>query len=75
MQAPSFFHRVNFIAIVAGLALVFSQAATATQSKLLLQSTAQPSAVVQTDQVRAELIAYAPQGIGINQALSLGLVL
>ncbi|MCF8147999.1 MAG: thioredoxin family protein [Sulfuritalea sp.] len=75
MQAPSFFHRVNFIAIVAGLALVFSQAATATQSKLLLQSTAQPSAVVQTDQVRAELIAYAPQGIGINQTLTLGLLL
>ena len=75
MQALSFFHRVNFIAIVAGLALVFSQAATATQSKLLLQSTAQPSAVVQTEQVRAELIAYAPQGIGINQSLTLGLLL
>ena len=75
MQAPSFFHRVNFIAFVAGLALVFSQAAAAVQSKLLLQSTAQPSAVVQTEQVRAELLAYAPQGIAINQTLTLGLLL
>ena len=75
MQPPLFFNRVNFIALAAGLVLLFSQPALAAQSKIILQTTAQPSAVVATEQVRAELVAYAPQGIGKDKPLTLGLVL
>jgi thiol:disulfide interchange protein DsbD len=74
MQSPSFFNRMNLFALAAGWVLLFSQPATATQSKILLQTTT-PSAVVQTEQVRAELVAYAPQGIAKNKPLTLGLVL
>lgn len=64
MQSPSFFNRVNFIALAAGLLLLFTQPALAAQNKIILQNTAQSSAVVQTEQIRAELVACAPQGIG-----------
>jgi DNA-binding IclR family transcriptional regulator len=74
MQSPSFFNRMNLFALAAGSVLLFSQPVTATQSKILLQTTT-PNAVVQTEQVRAELVAYAPQGIAKNQPLTLGLVL
>ena len=75
MQPPSLFNRVSLIALSAGLALFFCQTAIATQSKLLLQTPTQPSAVVQTEQVRAELVAFAPQGIAKDKPLTLGLVL
>ncbi len=35
----------------------------------------QTTSVVQTEQVRAELVAHAPQGIGLNKPLQLGLLL
>jgi len=44
-----------------------------TQPRLDLQAGA--GAVVQTSEVRAELVAYAPQGIGKGAALELGLLL
>lgn len=36
---------------------------------------AAPSAVVQTPQVRAELVAHAPEGVGAGKPLALGLVI
>ena len=48
-------------------------AASTTQPRLDLQAGA--GAVVQTSEVRAELVAYAPQGIGKGAALELGLLL
>lgn len=66
---------MHFFALAAWLAVFFSHPAFAVESKIFLQTSTQPSAVVQTEQVRAELVAYAPQGIANNQTLSLGLVL
>ncbi len=50
-------------------------AALATQAKLDLQSAGKASAVVQTPEVRAELVAYAPQGLASGRPLELGLAL
>lgn len=59
-------------AIPAGAELPFGNKNASTSGAGDLLATA-PSAVVQTQQVRAELVAHAPQGVGPGKPLQLGL--
>ncbi len=52
-----------------------SSQSTQLNTKSLLQKTAPISAVVQTEQVRAELMAHAPDGVGVGKTVWLGLQL
>lgn len=63
--------RVPWLGVVATALISTSLAAKAGQALLAPQATA----VVQTPEVRAELLAYAPQGIAKGAPLELGLML
>jgi thiol:disulfide interchange protein DsbD len=62
--------------LLLGVGLLMAQgSASAAQAKLQLHSAANAGAVVQTPEVRAELVAFAPDGIGRGRPLALGLLL
>ena len=59
-----------------GVGLLMAQgSASAAQGKLQLHSAAGAGAVVQTPELRAELVAFAPAGVGRGRPLALGLLL
>ena len=67
----------RFVVAVLGAACLLggAGAALSAQAKLDLQASAGVSAVVQTAEVRAELVAFAPQGLGLGRSIEVGLLL
>ena len=63
------------VLLLSGLCLGAHGSTAAAQPKLALNAATGPGALVQTPEVRAELVAYAPEGIGRGHPLSLGLLL
>ncbi len=67
------FFAILMIAIGAYPISAIAQLDTKFNAQSLLQKTNTLSAVVQTEQVRAELIAHAPDGVGVGKTVWLGL--